>query len=258
MNDLDTAIRTALAADADLAPDTIHKWDGPLVTIGSSPPPPTRWPRAAVVAVAAVVLVAGLWVVALRGGNHRPLQQVGIGTPSAAQPLLFPPNAAPVGGPVEETPGRYTALLSAPSGAIFTIDLLENSWGTLPTGTPTRSVNGQLFDAVAFNSYAMLEPCSITITKGPSGADTWNDETLALLYAQSTNRGEATVSLPVGWAVLEAPAQLVTGYLYSVEHGVSDETTSLWVAPATGMSAIYGIYGPPQSSHRADFDGHRA
>jgi hypothetical protein len=159
---------------------------------------------------------------------------------------------------VDESPGRYAALLSAPSGALFTLDLLENFEGTFSPEVPTRTVNGQVFGAIASSSYAMLDQCSMTITNGPSGANAWNDDVLALLSAQRTDRGVVTVSLPSGWAVLEAPSQLVTGYLYSVEHGVSDEATSLWVAPATGISAIYGIYGPPRSTHRADFDGHRA
>ncbi len=265
MNEFENRVSTLLRECADAA-RPYDQLDAALADTASiavstaAPPPARRW---AVLTAASIVVIAGLYVVAARSTSSQSANQSG--TSQGAAPLLFPPGVEPIGAPVESPPGRFSTLLSSPTGTLYVIDLFENFWGSLPSGTSTRTINGHVFGDLgnsgeigSNNSYALLEPCSMTFTRAPASAQPWDDEVVALLSAETATRGHTTVTLPSGWAMLTKPAEQVTSYEYTVENAIAGSPAAIWTAPGTDVSAIFGAYGTPQTTHRADFDGHQA
>lgn len=185
-----------------------------------------------------------------------------IPSPSDAKPLLLTADDGAVGGDrMDVPPGRFTTQVSSPSGTIFGINLFENSTGALPEGTETRTVGDRVVgaDSDGFHrSYISLEPCSMLAISAVDSAPIWSDDVLALLASANIDNGDVSISLPLGWSIVTPPAEQVRSYEFIVDHGVADDTTTIYSAPGTSASAIPGLYGPAVSSQRADFDGNRA
>lgn len=260
MNEFENRVSTLLRECADTARpydqlDLIVSEAANIVVTRPALRPARRW---AVLAAASIVVLAGLYVVAVRTTSSEPAQESATNT--SAGPLLFPPGSDPIGGPVETPPGRFSTLLSSPTGALYVIDVFENSWGSLPSGTPTRTINGQDFGDLGSGSesYALIEVCSMTITRAPATAQAWDEEVVALLSAETSTRGQTKVVLPSGWSVVTKPAELVTAYEYTVENAIGEVPAHMWVAPGTDVSAVFGSYGVPTTIQLADFDGHQA
>lgn len=260
MNEFENRVSTLLRECADTARpydqlDLIVSDDASIVAAGPALRPARRW---AVLAAASIVVIAGLYVVAVRPTPSEPAQEPD--TSSSAGPLLFPPGAEPIGGPSEVPPGRFSTLLSSPTGVLYVIDVFENSWGSLPSGTATRTINGQVFGDLGSGSgsYALIDVCSMTITRAPATAPAWDEEVVALLSAETSTRGQTSVVLPSGWSVVTKPAELMTGYEYTVENAIGGVPAHMWVAPGTDVSAVFGLYGVPTTIQRADFDGRQA
>lgn len=213
---------------------------------------------------AAVVVVAIGVAIVGKLESTAGTQIVASAEPSAALPLLFPPNQSPAGIVVQAPPGRYSALVSSPSGRLFTINVMENFWGGFPANTSTRTINGQAFGASEPHSYILLTTCSMTVTRASApatpdkSADAWEPDVLALLSAESADRGANTVALPTGWAIVTQPSVQATAYEYSVNIGGDHGNASVWAVPGATAAAIFGAYGPPDEIKRIEFDGHPA
>jgi hypothetical protein len=255
-----TAHRTAAhaASDADSGADML-----PLLSSSRQARRPRRLlPIAAAAAASMLLLAGGAWAIRSRHDFPSPTQPGA--APSADQPLLFPPGTTPTGTVIFVPEGRYSTVVTSPSGAPYTIDVMENFFGSLPAGTPTRNLNGTTFGVVSdptaldAGTYEALDQCSLSFTKGKPDNDPWNPEALALLGAQAMDNGVVTVNLPAGWTLAVPSGALVTPYEYTVAHGVAGGQTTIISAPSATAAMIFGLYGRPGQINRADFDGHRA
>ncbi len=219
----------------------------------------------AAAAASVLLIAAGIWAVIGRHANDGPVQ-VG-SAPTAAQPLLVPPGTTPKGASIFTPEGRHTAVVTSPTGAPYTIGLMENFWGTMPAGTVTRTIDNRSFglligDAsasdMANNVYGTLDQCSMTITKGPGTADPWTDETVALLGAEKSDNGVITVDLPAGWTIAVPSGSQANGYDYAVSNGVAGGQTTILSTPSATAATVFALYGSPGQIERVDFDGHIA
>ncbi len=217
----------------------------------------------AAMTAALVVVATGVAIVGRIEGTDG-THNVASAEPSSALPLLFPPNQSPAVIVVPAPAGRYSALVSSPTGRLFTINVMENFWGEFPANTPTRTVNGRTFGLDGPLSYTLLTTCSMTVTLASTPdapgntASAWEPDVLALLSAESVDHGVNTVTLPTGWAVVTQPNAQATAYQYSVNIGGGHGRASIWVVPGATAAAIFGAYGPPDQIRRIDFDGHPA
>ncbi len=216
-------------------------------------------------AASLLLIVAGIWAMSSRHANDDAGQASS--SPIATNPLLVPPGTTPKGASIFTPAGRHTAVVVSPSGAPYTIGLMENFWGTMPADTVTRTINDRPFglligDAnaadMANNVYGTLDQCSMTITKGPATADPWTAEALVLLEAEQSDSGVVSVDLPAGWTIAVPSGSQVTGYDYTVSNGVAGRQTTILSTPSATAATVFALYGSPAQIQRADFDGHTA
>lgn len=217
-------------------------------------------------AASLLLITAGIWAVSSRHSNDDAVQ-VG-SAPTGSQPLLVPPGTAPKGMWMFIPAGRYSAVVVSPSGTPYTIDLMGNHWGTMPTGTATRTVHNRPFGLMfpgdlntaggATSTYAAPDQCSMTFTHGPATATPWTGEALALLGAQQSDNGVITVDLPAGWTIAVPSGGHSSGYSFPIRNGVAGGQTTIVSTPSATAATIFSLYGAPAQIQRADFDGHTA
>jgi hypothetical protein len=254
---------TAHASGAHTASDDDNGADIlPLQSSSRHRRQPRRLMPIAAAAASMLLLAGGAWAIRSRHDFPSPTQPGA--APTAAQPLLFPPGTTPTGTVIFAPPGRHSAVVTSPSSAPYTIDVMENSFGSLPAGAATRTLNGVTFgvvsDSTAFDAgtYEALDQCSMTFIRAKPDTDAWNPEALALLGAQTMDNGVVTVNLPAEWTIAVPSGAQVSAYDYTVAHGVAGGQTTIISAPSATAATIFGLYGRPGHINRADFDGHRA
>jgi hypothetical protein len=245
---------------------------------------PTRRPRPTrmFVALATLALVCA-GIIALRAnrpGDRKPTTTTSPGfvpAPSNAQPLLAPPgDQALSAGIIDIPPGRFSTEVRSPSGAIYTINITENFQGLPPDDASTQSGGSgadlpkdnqarTIGDHVvrmdsdgADQSYSILEPCSRLSISESAAAPAWPTDIEKLLGLATVDHGRAEVPLPVGWAIVTPTAELTRIYSVTDEHGVDGKRTLIYSMIGSSASAMFGSYGSPLNTRRADFDGHHA
>ncbi len=258
-DDFDVMLRNRLGQlAADTQTSTPGDFDPDAVPMTSlAMPEARRWTLVAAAAIA-VVGVGGVLAISDRPAPADLTPATAPGktalespSPTAAEEpddrgletLLYP---GTIGGAATATTiaapgGRAAGSLISPTGNLFSVNMMENFWGSVPAELEQRTIGTISFAAGTedgLTAYTALNTCSmIGIGNRSPAFQPWSAEATQLLEATDFAGSNASISVPAGWTSLGAGS---LGVIYELHFDASatNQEVTMWQMPDTPIGTL--------------------
>lgn len=258
-DDFEVILRSGLdRLAADTQTSTPDEFDPDAVPMTSlTMPEPRRWTLVAAVAIA-VVGVGGVLAIADRPGptDLTPATAPGDTTAESPSPtavgeaddrgperLLYPgtTTGATTATTIATPGGRAAGSLISPTGKLFSVNVMENFWGSFPAERELRTIATIAFVAGnedGVTAYTALNTCTmIGIGDRSPTSQPGSTEAVQLLEATAFAESNVSISVPAGWTSLGA-GSLSAMYELHFDASATDQAVTLWQMPDTPIGTL--------------------
>ena len=251
--DLDHAISSAISDLVAAAPEPL---DTPSIATITGRPVSRRPRLLLATAASAAIIGGGLAVLAVARRHTSTDLTTATATDNTAAAdgrgldrLLYPAASSgdATAASISAPGGRAAGALISPTGNVYTVNVMENFWGSLPVDLEQRTI-GTIDVAVGNQdgtlAYTALNRCTmIGIGNRSPESQPWSAEAFQLLGATTLTQTSASISVPAGWTSLGAGS---LGTIYELHFDASSDVQGvvLWQMPGTPVGTLLSQFSP--------------